>query len=65
MNNGQRPQRRAGKDSALLYNMALCHRRAENAKRALEPHQQYLAEVPDTAKRAVPNASPSPSFLRA
>ena len=41
-----------GKDSALLYNMALCHRRAGNATRALELYQQYLAEVPDTPKRA-------------
>lgn len=43
---------RAGKDPALLFNMALCHRKAGNAKRAVEFYQQYLREVPGTPKRA-------------
>jgi len=43
---------RMGKDPALLYNMALCQRKAGNAKRALELYQQYLREVPGTPKRA-------------
>jgi tetratricopeptide (TPR) repeat protein len=43
---------RMGKDPTLLYNTALCHRKAGNAKRALEFYQQYLREVPGTPKRA-------------
>jgi Tfp pilus assembly protein PilF len=41
-----------GKDPGMLFNMALCYRRAGNAKRALALYQQYLAEVPDSPKRA-------------
>lgn len=41
-----------GKDPGMLYNAALCYRRAGDAKRALDLYRQYLMEAPDTPKRA-------------
>ena len=43
---------KAGKEPGMLYNMALCHRRAGNAKRALALYQQFLIESPSTPNRA-------------
>jgi tetratricopeptide (TPR) repeat protein len=37
---------RIGRDSALLYNMALCHRRSGNAKRAFELYQRAAWATP-------------------
>ncbi len=38
-------------DSALLFNMALCHRKAGSARRALDLYKRYLSLVPDSPKR--------------
>lgn len=39
------------KDSALIFNMALCHRKAGSARRALDLYKRYLSLVPDSPKR--------------
>jgi tetratricopeptide (TPR) repeat protein len=46
----------AGKDPAMLFNIALCYRRAGNARRALTLYRQYLVEVPDSPRRATAEA---------
>jgi hypothetical protein len=41
----------ASGDPSFLYNMALCHRRAGNARLALSAYQDYLRKAPDSAQR--------------
>ena len=42
---------RATRDPAILYNLALCYRRAGNAKLALARYEEYLRQVPDSPHR--------------
>jgi tetratricopeptide (TPR) repeat protein len=42
-----------GNDPAMLFNMALCYRRAGNSKRALGLYQRFLLEAPPGPNRAV------------
>ena len=41
---------------ALLFNMALCHRKAGNGPRAVELYREYLRRVPDSPKRTAVEA---------
>jgi len=43
-------------DPAFLYNMALCYRRANNAKLALWSYEEYLKKDPDALQRATVEA---------
>jgi len=42
---------RATRDPAVLYNLALCYRRAGNAKLALARYEEYLRQVPQSPHR--------------
>lgn len=42
---------RATSDPAILYNLALCYRRAGNARLALARYEEYLRKVPDSPHR--------------
>jgi hypothetical protein len=42
----------ASSDPAFLYNVALCYRRAGNAKLALPAYEEYLKKVPNSPQRS-------------
>jgi hypothetical protein len=46
----------ASNDPAFLYNKALCYRRADNAKLALEAYEAYLRAAPNSPQRPAAEA---------